>query len=103
MLDNPQRDAHQKPDEVITALNLKEGEVIADIGAGSGYFTFRLARHVGDAGRVYAVDVNPEMIVHLEMRIDRDDLVREMERNGFCVEAEHTFLPYQYFLVFQVR
>ena len=55
MLDDPARDAYQKPHEVITALKLKEGEVIADIGAGSGYFTFRLARHVGDAGRVYAV------------------------------------------------
>jgi FkbM family methyltransferase len=43
--------------------------VIADIGAGSGYFTFRLARHVGDTGRVYAVDVSPEMIVHLNRRI----------------------------------
>jgi predicted methyltransferase len=103
MLDDPQRDAYQKPDEVITALNIKEGEVIADLGAGSRYFTFRLARHVGEAGRVHAVDVNPEMIVHLEMRIDRDDLVREMERNGFRIEAEHAFLPYQYFLVFQVK
>ena len=59
----------QKPHEVITALKLKEGEVIADIGAGSGYFTFRLERHVGDTGRVYAVDVSPDMIVHLNRRI----------------------------------
>ena len=42
MLDDPKRDAYQKPHEVITALKLKKGEVIADIGAGSGYFTFRL-------------------------------------------------------------
>jgi hypothetical protein len=41
MLDDPKRDEYQKPHEVITALKLKEGEVIADIGAGSGYFTFR--------------------------------------------------------------
>ncbi|HEY5909691.1 MAG TPA: hypothetical protein VJA21_03705 [Verrucomicrobiae bacterium] len=54
MLDDPKRDEYQKPHEVITALNLKPGEVVADIGAGSGYFTFRLAHHVGDAGRVYA-------------------------------------------------
>lgn len=39
----------------------------------------------------------------MEMRIDRDDLVQEMERNGFRVEAEHTFLPYQYFLVFKAK
>lgn len=64
MLEDPQRDAYQKPHEVITALNLKEGEVIADIGAGSRYFTSRLACHVGDAERDYAVDVSPEMIVH---------------------------------------
>src|SRR6266536_3540188 len=69
MLDDPKRDAYQKPHEVITALKLKEGEVIADIGAGSGYFTFRLAHHVGDTGRVYAIDVSPDMIVHLNRRI----------------------------------
>ena len=180
MLDDPKRDAYQKPHEVISALKLKEGEVIADIGAGSGYFTFRLAHHVGDTGRVYAVDVGADMIVHLnrrirdlqsknvvtilaapddplladasvdrffvcdtwhhienhdrylgllkkmlkpggqivmvdfkkeqtpmgppmEMRIDRADLVKEMEKNGFRVAAEHTFLPYQYFLVFKVK
>ena len=180
MLDDPKRDAYQKPHEVITALKLKEGEVIADIGAGSGYFTFRLAHHVGDTGRVYAVDVGADMIVHLnrrirdlqmknvvtilaapddplladasvdrfficdtwhhienhprylallkkmlkpggqiimvdfkkeqtpvgpplEMRIDRADLVKEMETNGFRLAAEQTFLPYQYFLVFKVK
>ncbi len=69
MLDDPARDAYQKPHEVLTALDLKPGEAIADIGAGSGYFTFRLARHVGDAGRVYAVDINPDMVVHLNRRI----------------------------------
>lgn len=69
MLDDPKRDEYQKPHEVVTALNLKPGETVADIGAGSGYFTFRLARHVGDAGRVYAVDVSPDMILHLNRRI----------------------------------
>ena len=180
MLDDAKRDEYQKPHEVITALKLKAGEAIADIGAGSGYFTFRLARHVGDSGRVYAVDVSPEMIVHMnrrirdlklknvvsilaapddplltdasvdrfficdtwhhienrdqylglmkkmlkpggevvmvdfkkaetpmgppqEMRIDRADLVKEIEKNGFKVAAEHTFLPYQYFIAFKVK
>jgi len=65
MLDNPKRDEYQKPHKVIMALDLKPGEALADIGAGSGYFTFRLARHVGDAGRVYAVDVNPDLVVLL--------------------------------------
>ena len=58
-----------EPHEVIAALDLTSGEAIDDIGAGSGYFTFRLAHHVGDAGRGYAVDVSPDMIVHLNRRI----------------------------------
>jgi arsenite methyltransferase len=68
-LEDPKRDAYQKPQEVIRALNIKEGEVIADLGAGSGYFTFRLARAAGEKGRVYAVDVSPDMILHLNRRI----------------------------------
>jgi ubiquinone/menaquinone biosynthesis C-methylase UbiE len=177
MLENPARDAYQKPDEVVRALALKPGETVADIGSGSGYFTLRLAAAVGDAGRVYGVDVDPEMIRHLNrrvrdagvrnvqtvlsdpddpllpdgsidrfvvvdtwhhvekqaeylalmkrmlkpgglvvmidfqkrelpvgpplaMKIAREDLVRQMETNGFRLAREHTFLPYQYFLVF---
>src|SRR5688500_15687431 len=69
MLEDPKRDAYQKPHEVMTALNLKEGEVIADIGAGAGYFSFRIAHHVGDKGRVYAVDISPDMIVHMNRKI----------------------------------
>lgn len=180
MLDDPARDTYQKPHEVVTALNLRPGEVIADIGSGSGYFTLRLARHVGETGRIYAVDISPDMIVHLnrrirdlhvqnvisilaapddplladasidrfficdtwhhiedhphylarlqkmlkpggqvvmidfkkaetpvgppmEMRISRDDLVKEMDANGFKVVADHALLPYQYFLVFAVK
>jgi ubiquinone/menaquinone biosynthesis C-methylase UbiE len=176
-LEDPKRDAYQKPQEVLTALDLKPGEVIADIGAGSGYFTFRLARHVGVKGKVYAVDVSPDMIRHinrrirelksnnvvsvlafpddpllpegsvnrvficdvwhhvedqakylslikkiirpggeivmidfhkkelpvgppLQMKIAREDLIKQMENNGFRLTKEHTFLPYQYFLVF---
>jgi arsenite methyltransferase len=176
-LEDPKRDAYQKPHEVLTALNLKPGEVIADIGAGSGYFTFRLAHQVGDKGKIYAVDVSPDMILHInrrirelktsnvvtiladpddpllpdhsvnrfficdvwhhvenqtkylslmkkmlkpggevimidfhkkelpvgppmKMRIAREDLIKQMESNGFRRAKEHTFLPYQYFLVF---
>jgi len=177
MLENPARDAYQKPDEVVRALALKPGETVADIGSGSGYFTLRFAAAVGDGGRVYGVDIDPEMIRHLnrrvrdagvrnvqtllsepddpllpygsidrfvivdtwhhiekqpeylalmkkmlkpggqvvmidfqkrelpvgpplEMKIAREDLVRQMEGSGFRVVQEHTFLPYQYFLVF---
>jgi ubiquinone/menaquinone biosynthesis C-methylase UbiE len=177
MLENPARDAYQKPDEVVRALAIKPGETIADIGSGSGYFTLRFAAAVGDTGRVYGVDVDPAMIRHLNrrirdaalrnvqtvlsepddpllpdrsidrfvvvdtwhhiekqaeylalmkrmlrprgqvvmidyqkrelpvgpplaMKIAREDLVRQMETNGFRLAKEHTFLPYQYFLVF---
>jgi ubiquinone/menaquinone biosynthesis C-methylase UbiE len=173
-LEDPARDAYQKPHEVIEALGIRPGEVIADIGAGSGYFTLRLAHHVGPTGRVYGVDVSPDMNRHLNarvrdagplnvatnlappddpllpqavdlfvdvwhhiedrpgylatmrsllkpggqvvmidfhkrdlpvgppvaMKISRDDLIKEMTAHGFRVAAEHTFLPYQYFLVF---
>jgi ubiquinone/menaquinone biosynthesis C-methylase UbiE len=68
-LEDPKRDAYQKPDEVVAALTLKPGEIIADIGAGSGYFALRLAPHVGAPGHVYAVDVSPEMIRRMNQRI----------------------------------
>lgn len=176
-LDDPQRDAYQKPHEVIEALGVEEGEIIADIGAGSGYFTFRLAQHVGKSGHVYAVDISPDMIRRLHerardttavnvspilarpddpllpqavnrfvivdvwhhvenqsgylammkkllkpggqvvmidfhkrelpvgpppgMKIAREDLIRQMQKHGFRVAKEHTFLPYQYFIVFE--
>jgi ubiquinone/menaquinone biosynthesis C-methylase UbiE len=179
-LDDPKRDAYQKPHEVIHALGLKPGEIIADIGAGSGYFTFHLARHVGDKGKVYAVDVSPDMVRHLnrrireskasnvitiladpddpllpdqsvnrfficdvwhhvdnqtkylsllkkmlkpggeivmidfhkkelpigpplQMKIAREDLIKQMEVNGFKMTKEHTFLPYQYFIEFAAK
>ncbi|HXW06629.1 MAG TPA: class I SAM-dependent methyltransferase [Vicinamibacterales bacterium] len=175
-LEDPKRDAYQKPREVTEALRIQQGEVIADIGAGSGYFAVRFAHQVGPKGRVYAVDVSPDMIRHLHarvrdgqlrnlvpilarpddpllpepvdrfvivdvwhhiddqsaylalmkkllrpagqvvmidfhkrdlpvgppasMKIAREDLLAQMEKHGFSLRAEHTFLPYQYFLVF---
>lgn len=178
-LEDPARDAYQKPHEVMEALAIKPGETIADVGAGSGYFSLRFAQHVGERGRVYAVDVSPDMIVHLNrrvrdhglrnvttilappddpllpdgsidrfffcdvwhhvekqdqylalmrrmlkpggqvvmidfhkkdlpvgppssMKIAREDLIRQMTTHGFRVAKEHTFLPYQYFVVFEV-
>lgn len=177
-LEDPARDGYQKPHEVMKALGVMTGEVIADIGSGSGYFTLRLARHVGDTGHVYGIDVSPDMVRHLNerirdggllntttilarpddpllpqpvdrflivdvwhhiedqagylakikarlepggqvvmidfhkrdlpvgppaaMKIAREDLVAQMEAHGFRLVREHTFLPYQYFLVFGV-
>ena len=59
VLEDPSRDAWQKPHEVIQALKLKPADVVADIGAGSGYFTRRFARH---AAKVYAVDIDPALL-----------------------------------------
>lgn len=69
LLEDPARDVYQKPHEVVMALGLRDGERIADIGSGSGYFALRFARHVGTQGRVFAVDVNPDMVVHLNRRV----------------------------------
>jgi ubiquinone/menaquinone biosynthesis C-methylase UbiE len=56
------RDSWQQPDKVIAALNLHSGDVVADLGSGGGYFTFRLARAVRPSGKVYAVDIDKDMI-----------------------------------------
>ena len=61
----------QRPDEVVRALGISAGETVADVGAGPGYFTLRIARAVGPAGHVYAVDVVPEMVAALRERLDR--------------------------------
>ena len=175
VLDDPKRDKWQKPHEVVMALDLQPADTVADIGAGSGYFAIRFARH---AGKVLAVDIEPKLLdivarradqlkvgnvetvlaspddPHLaaesvdlificdvihhiekrpayyqlltralkpggrlaivdfhkrklpvgprpEMKIARETLVAEVQAGGFRLAREHTFLPYQYFLVFQ--
>jgi ubiquinone/menaquinone biosynthesis C-methylase UbiE len=177
-LDDPARDEYQKPEQVVKALGLGKGEVVADVGSGTGYFTLRFAQAVGESGTVYAVDVSPDMVRHLNRRlrdrgvgnvvtvladpddpllrdasvdrfvivdtwhhiedqggylekmkrmlrpggqvvhidfkkgdlpvgpppghkISRGDVVARMEEAGFRLTAEHDFLPYQYFLVFE--
>jgi ubiquinone/menaquinone biosynthesis C-methylase UbiE len=67
-LDRAQRDAEEHPSQVLDALQLHAGEVVADLGAGSGYFTFRMAPKVGNTGRVLAVDVQDEMLQTLKQR-----------------------------------
>ena len=73
VFDDPQRDAWQKPHEVIAALALQPGSVVADVGAGTGYFSARLANMLKD-GRVYAVDVEPAMVKHLAERAKSEKL-----------------------------
>jgi SAM-dependent methyltransferase len=67
IFDDPSRDAWQKPEEVISALKLPRDAVVADVGAGTGYFTLRLARAL-PSGKVYAVDVEPSLVDYTEQR-----------------------------------
>ena len=62
MLEGPDRDAWQRPDQIMDKLLIAEGSVVADLGAGGGWFTMRLANRVGPNGIVYAEDVQPQMI-----------------------------------------
>ena len=175
VFDDPERDAWQKPHEVIKALGLKPDAVVADIGAGTGYFSVRFANML-PKGRVYAVDTEPDMVKHLakraqdaklanitavlgtpddprlpekadliilvdvyhhiddreryfrqlhdslkpggrlvvidfrmnapqgppkSARIAPDRVKAELKRAGYALTREHTFLPNQYYLVFQ--
>lgn len=177
-LEDPGRDEWQKPDLVVDSLGLKLGDEVADLGAGSGYFTIRLARVVGPAGKVYAVDVDPKLLEYIdrrakeeqleniqtiladpndpklgsnsvdlificdvlhhindrakyypllsralrpsgrlvnidfhkrklpvgppeEMKIDRKEVIKEVEPEGFNLAKEFDFLKYQYFLIFE--
>ena len=175
VFDDPERDAWQKPHDVIQALALKPDAVVADIGAGTGYFSVRFANMM-PKGRVYGVDTEPGMVKHLadrakqarltnitavagapddprlpekvdlivlvdvyhhvgereryfrklrdslksggrvaiiDFRLDSpvgppknarlapDRVKAELKRAGYALAQEHTFLPHQYFLVFQ--
>ena len=73
VFDDPARDAWQKPHEVISALALAPDAAVADIGAGTGYFAVRLA-HMTPGGRVYAVDIEPDMVRHLRERAAKSGL-----------------------------
>jgi ubiquinone/menaquinone biosynthesis C-methylase UbiE len=89
--DNPERDEWQKPDEVIRALALKPDARVADIGAGTGYFTIRLAKSVS-AGKVLAVDVEHKMVAYLAERAKKEGLsnvvaVRGDEKSANLPEA----------------
>jgi len=73
VFDDPERDAWQKPHEVIGALALRPDAVIADIGSGTGYFSVRFANMV-PKGRVYGVDTEPDMVKYLAERAKREGL-----------------------------
>ena len=72
--EDPKRDEKLQPDRVMDVLGIKEGSSVADIGAGSGWFTVRAARRAGNNGVVYAVEINSEYLKHIEERAKRENL-----------------------------
>jgi len=89
VLENPARDAWQKPDEVIRALVLLPDAVVADIGSGTGYFAVRLARAV-PRGRVLGMDIEPDMVRYLNERAEREGLSNLASYRG---DADDPRLP----------
>lgn len=72
VFDDPERDEWQKPVEVVAALKIAPGSVVADLGAGTGYFSGHLSRAVGERGAVFAVDVEPRLIEHIRKRAEHE-------------------------------
>lgn len=74
LLEAPDRAAWQKPDQIMDALRIADGSAVADIGAGAGWFTIRLARRVGPNGVVYSQDVQRQMLEATRRRVSREGL-----------------------------
>ena len=104
-LERPSRETQERPQETITELELKPNDVVADIGAGTGYFSFRIARQVPE-GKVYAVDIQPEMLDAISFLktennidnvetilgdVDNPNLPEESIDLAFMVDAYHEF------------
>jgi ubiquinone/menaquinone biosynthesis C-methylase UbiE len=104
------RDRWQRVDDVVAALGVDEGETIADVGAGSGFFTFRLSPHVGPTGRVLAVDIDAGVLRELREEAQRqgidnietiasepdDPMLREQSVDGILVvNAYHEMREYE--------
>src|SRR5262249_28911877 len=73
-LDDPARDAWQKPAEVIAALRIEPGMTVVDLGAGTGYFLPHLSRAVGPQGKVIALDIEADMVRYMKERAGREGL-----------------------------
>ena len=73
-LDRSEREMEEDPEAALNALKIEKGDWVADVGAGTGYFTLRMARRVGPTGRVFANDVQPDMLSRLQENIERQKL-----------------------------
>jgi SAM-dependent methyltransferase len=71
-LERSDRESEEHPEAALDALELKKGMIVADVGAGVGYFSIRMARRVGPSGKVYANDIQPEMLSRLQERLDSE-------------------------------
>jgi SAM-dependent methyltransferase len=74
LLEAPDRDDWQKPDQIMDTLRIAEGSTVGDLGAGSGWFTIRLARRVGPNGIVYAEDIQEPMVDFIGFRARRENM-----------------------------
>ena len=74
LLEQPDRTLWQKPDQIMDAVHVADGSIVADIGAGAGWFTIRLAQRVGPKGLVYAQDVQRLMLDAIKRRVQREGL-----------------------------
>jgi ubiquinone/menaquinone biosynthesis C-methylase UbiE len=74
VFDKPERDEWQMPEKVVAALDLKPGQSVADLGAGTGYFVPHLATAVGEQGTVFAVEVEPNLVAYLRDRAEKESL-----------------------------
>ena len=74
IFESPGRDERLQIDRVMDILGISPGKVVADIGAGSGWFTVRAAKRIGAASLVYAVDINPEAIRYIDERVQKEQL-----------------------------
>lgn len=82
VFDDPERNAWQKPDEVVALMGLHPGHTVADIGAGTGYFLPHLSKAVGTGGSVVGVDIEADMVRHMRERAEREGLPNVRVRQG---------------------
>jgi ubiquinone/menaquinone biosynthesis C-methylase UbiE len=73
-LERPEREKEEKVSKLMPSLDIKEGHLIADFGAGSGFHTMKLSKLVGDKGKVYAVDIQPQMLDIIGKRVRKDNI-----------------------------